>query len=172
MGSISCFINRQLASLLFFLMGSWSVFGHEVLNQIEQSMAVVVTLTYADGEPFSYEIYELYAEGAGQPSQKGRTDLKGRLAFVPDDVVHWHLRAFSEDGHGVDLHFDAQPNTQLGTGFRQQANVNTDMHFNTNVGSRQAGRVWRLVTGFAMIALLAIVLLGYRRYVRSGQKSP
>jgi hypothetical protein len=35
-------------------------------------------------------------------AQVGRTDRNGRIVFVPDRPGTWRVRAFSEDGHGVD----------------------------------------------------------------------
>ena len=58
-------------------------------------------MVFADGEPFSYESYELYADGGERPVQTGRTDARGRVVFLADESKSWRLRAFSADGHGV-----------------------------------------------------------------------
>lgn len=84
------------------------VAAHEVQHEISAIQAMTVRLVYADGEPFSYENYELYADGSQRPAQTGRTDAKGRVVFLPDQTTSWRLRAFSADGHGVDLKFDAK----------------------------------------------------------------
>jgi nickel transport protein len=80
--------------------------AHEVQHDIAQAPAMMVRLVYADGEPFSYENYELFADGSERPAQTGRTDARGRVVFLPDQSKSWRLRAFSADGHGVDLRFD------------------------------------------------------------------
>lgn len=83
--------------------------AHEVQHEVTRAEALVVRLAYADGEAFSYERYELYAGDAQRPVQSGRTDAQGRVAFVPGGVAHHRLRAFSEDGHGVDLRIETPP---------------------------------------------------------------
>ena len=41
--------------------------AHEVHHEIRQSRATVITLTYADGQPFGGEAFEAVPVGAGQP---------------------------------------------------------------------------------------------------------
>ncbi|MEN3363311.1 MAG: nickel transport protein [Burkholderiales bacterium] len=106
MTATSC-LRRSVAvaGMLCALMAP--VAAHEVQHEIAQAKAMVVGLVYADGEPFSYESYELFADGSDRPSQTGRTDARGRVVFLSDETKTWRLRAFSADGHGVDLKFDA-----------------------------------------------------------------
>ncbi len=98
---------RNAALIAMFCALSGPVTAHEVQHEIAAMQAMAVRLVYADGEPFSYESYELYANGSQRPTQTGRTDAKGRVVFLPDQAASWRLRAFSADGHGVDLKFDA-----------------------------------------------------------------
>ena len=84
-----------------------SASAHEVHEKLLLAEATVVHLTYADGEPFSFERYELFADGSAKPTLTGRTDAQGRIVFLPDAVQRWRVRAFSADGHGVDVDFDA-----------------------------------------------------------------
>ena len=35
--------------------------------------------------------------------QSGRTDVLGRITFLPDQAGEWRVKVYSEDGHGVDL---------------------------------------------------------------------
>jgi nickel transport protein len=37
----------------------------------------------------------------------GRTDQEGRALFVPGAIKRWRLKAYTADGHGVDIRFDA-----------------------------------------------------------------
>jgi nickel transport protein len=92
-----------------FLLILWAgtVVAHEVHHVIAATTAMSVTLTYADGSPFAYEKYELYAEGRDVPAQVGNTDAAGRVVFVPGATRQWHVKAWSADGHGVDLHFES-----------------------------------------------------------------
>lgn len=81
--------------------------AHEVRHRIDAAEAVVITLAYANGEPFAYEKYALYAAGQETPAQVGNTDAQGRIAFVPGAAKRWRVQATSADGHGVDLEFAA-----------------------------------------------------------------
>ena len=94
-----------VAAVLYALIAP--VAAHEVQHDLAQAQAQVLRLVFADGEPFSYESYELYADGGERPVQIGRTDARGRVVFLADESKSWRLRAFSADGHGVDLRFEA-----------------------------------------------------------------
>jgi nickel transport protein len=79
--------------------------AHEMQHRIDEGPAVAVKLFFADGSDFSFESYELYHTGEEIPFQVGRTDSRGRVVFIPDRAGTWRLKAFSEDGHGVDFSF-------------------------------------------------------------------
>lgn len=91
-----------------FLLAFWAglAAAHEVHHAVETTAAVAVTLTYADGQPFAYEAYEATPEGGERPAQVGRTDAQGRAVFVPGETMRWRIKAFSADGHGVDLRIE------------------------------------------------------------------
>lgn len=94
---------------LIALLGLWAACAqaHEVHHRVEATDAVVVTLTYANGQPFAYEKYALTPAGQETPLQVGNTDAHGRIAFVPGAVRQWRLTATSADGHGVNQEFTA-----------------------------------------------------------------
>ena len=94
------------ATLLLGCLAGGAGAAHEVVHQIAVSQTMTVQLRYADGEPFAFETYTLYPDSAPMPTQTGRTDAQGRIAFFADQARRWRLRAFSADGHGVDLTFD------------------------------------------------------------------
>jgi len=103
---------RWLAILLLVCAGTTA--AHEVDHTVAAVNAVSVNLSYANGNPFAYEKYELYAEGVDVPVQVGNTDAHGRVIFMADDARQWRLKAYSADGHGVDFRFASpasQPNT-------------------------------------------------------------
>jgi nickel transport protein len=91
---------------------AWS---HEVRLETSLQSAVVVRLTYADGQPFAFESYELYRPGKDVPEQVGRTDAQGLVVFMPASHAQWRLKAFSADGHGVDQVLTTPPETIEGT---------------------------------------------------------
>jgi len=130
--------------------------AHEVVHQIQRQQAVSVTLEYSDGEPFSYETYELYANHDKTPVQTGRTDAHGRVVFLPDQQEGtMRLRAFSADGHGVDLRFPvpaAAPEGQAGGAADAGAGL---------------GRPAKLLAGLA--AILAL-FAGWQLFIRQKSK--
>lgn len=70
---------------------------------ISESRAVTLGFFYPGDLPFNFESYEISRVGESVPVQVGRTDHRGRLAFLPDGPGEWRVRAFTEDGHGVDF---------------------------------------------------------------------
>lgn len=80
--------------------------AHEVHHRIAATEAVVIALSYANGQPFAYEKYALTPAGQNAPMQVGNTDAQGRIVFVPGATAKWRLTATSADGHGVVFEFD------------------------------------------------------------------
>ncbi|GAB1393698.1 hypothetical protein MASR1M60_18620 [Rhodocyclaceae bacterium] len=101
--------------ILLLALGTTLAQAHEVHHRIEATGAVLVTLSYANGQPFAYEKYALTPAGQETPQQVGNTDAQGRIAFVSGSVEKWRLQATSADGHGVNLDFSA-PATQASGG--------------------------------------------------------
>jgi nickel transport protein len=95
--------SRPAAILLAAFILIPPAYCHELDYETTHGDAVVIRLYYADNEAFSYESYEIYREGEETPFQTGRTDVYGRLLFLPDSAGKWHIRVFSEDGHGKDI---------------------------------------------------------------------
>ncbi len=88
--------------LILILITSKLSYAHSVQYTINRQNAVVITIFYADGTPFSYEKFEVYSpDNKKIPFQVGRTDKYGRLVFLPDKIGNWTVKAFSEDGHGI-----------------------------------------------------------------------
>jgi nickel transport protein len=84
--------------------------AHEVLHTIERGSAVAVKASFADGEDTAYVQYEVFSPADPKiPFQKGRTDRRGYLAFVPDSPGKWRVRIVDDTGHGLDTEIDADP---------------------------------------------------------------
>jgi nickel transport protein len=96
-------------SLALWLAAAGNLNAHEIIQNVTRGNAVVITLSEPDGSPFSYESFEVYREGEETPYQTGRTDALGRIVFLPDRQGAWRVRAFSEDGHGIDTRLQAGP---------------------------------------------------------------
>lgn len=94
---------KRLLPLLCLPFAVAPALAHEVHATVAAAPATVVTLTYADGEPFSFEAFEVHADASDRPLLVGRTDAQGRAVFLAPTAGEARLRAFSADGHGVDL---------------------------------------------------------------------
>lgn len=132
------------------------VHAHEVHETVTQAPATVVQLRYADDEPFARERYELFADGSTTPTLTGRTDAQGRIVFLGDGVTRWRLRAFSADGHGVDVPLEvAAAGAPAASG----------------PAPSDAGRAWRLVLGGLAIAAVAGGVMTWLQRSRSAPSS-
>lgn len=97
-----------MRALAFALMLWAGIAGaHEVHHVVAATNAVAMSLSYADGSAFAYEKYELYADGKDVPVQVGNTDATGRVVFIPGETKQWRIKAYTADGHGVDLRFES-----------------------------------------------------------------
>ncbi len=74
----------------------------------------MIELRFADGTPFTFESYEICAQDESTPVQVGRTDTQGRIAFLPPRAGSWRLRAFADDGHGLDITFTTDAAAAVG----------------------------------------------------------
>ena len=97
-------ILRLIFSLMLFCAAQ--VQAHDLQYSVGGGQAVVIRLFYVDNSPFTFEGYEIYRDGEKLPYQVGRTDSQGRIAFLPDRAATWHIKAISEDGHGLDFKLD------------------------------------------------------------------
>jgi nickel transport protein len=88
-------------ALAAILCSAWPAHAHDLQYSVGGSQAVVIRMFYVDNSPFTFEGYEIYREGEKLPYQVGRTDSQGHIAFLPDRAANWHIKAMSEDGHGL-----------------------------------------------------------------------
>jgi nickel transport protein len=116
--------------------------AHDLQHQIDEGAAVSVRLFSADGSAFAFESYEVYRAGDEVPFQVGRTDLQGRVVFLPDRAGTWRIKAFSEDGHGADFSFS----TDLKSGVRDANRSFLERHLRIVVGVSVIFGVFGLVS--------------------------
>jgi nickel transport protein len=125
--------------------------AHETLHEIVRSNAIAVRVFESDGGPLGDVAWEAWSPSDPRsPWQKGRTDRRGWLAFVPDAPGRWRVRVVEETGHGVDLVVEAGAVTAP----------------ETREGSPPPGAafVLRPLAGVAAIgAVFAVLFLLYRR---------
>lgn len=105
---LSSIIQDMCRLVAVLVLCSWLPAGamaHELQHRIDRGEAVFVRFSYPDGSDFSFESYEVYRAGEESPFQVGKTDEKGRVAFLPDRAGTWRVEVFSEDGHGTQVSF-------------------------------------------------------------------
>jgi hypothetical protein len=74
---------RRLFALALCAWLPGQALAHDLQHEIGEGEAVSVRLFYADGSDFAFESYEVYRAGEEVPFQVGRTDLLGRVVFLP-----------------------------------------------------------------------------------------
>jgi nickel transport protein len=79
--------------------------GHEIRCAVEERQSIVITVTEEDGTPCAGMSYIISPKEGGKSVQSGRTDIQGRVVFVPESGGSWKLNAFSEHGHGTEVSF-------------------------------------------------------------------
>lgn len=85
------------------------VLAHDLHYDLrKEGKCMVLSFYFPDNTKFSYEKYEIYAEGSKLPFQVGRTDAQGRIAFCPDREGKWLVKTTSEDGHGAIVSVDVK----------------------------------------------------------------
>jgi nickel transport protein len=108
--------NLLALALMLAITDPRATLAHEITRTVTRENAVVITLSDSNGSPFGHEEYEIKVKGEDRPFQTGRTDARGRIVFIPDRRASWQIRAFSEDGHGVDMNVDLGPEGTPGGG--------------------------------------------------------
>lgn len=108
-------LGPALAGLLLLCLGAAIDVpkAHEVQHSITQGPATIIRLHYPDGSPFAYEAFEIYRTGERVPYAVGRTDAQGQAVFAPDAAGSWRVKAFSDDGHGVEVAFTVDTSLQV-----------------------------------------------------------
>lgn len=144
-------------SLFVSVIAVTSVAAHQVEHEIVQSTAAVIVLRYADGTPFAFEECEVRRIDTDSVLLVGRTDVHGRLAFVPPVSGRYAVRARSEDGHGANFEFET-------------AALSTSMDVEVGAGGRSRGAL-QIATGVAVIlALFAGLRLFQRRTAKGSDR--
>ncbi len=126
-------MTRAGAAALVLLLAA-SAAAHGVHSAVDTGRAVVVTVSFEDGSPMSFEPCEVLPPGGRPPFQVGRTDRLGRVAFLPDSPGEWKVRVTTEDGHG------AVVPVQVDDGMIAASRA-----------SAGGGRWWKLVTGVGVL---------------------
>ncbi len=110
-------MNRHSLRLCLILLAMLSLpaAGHDLRYQTESGHAVIIHLSYGEDLPFSFESYEIRRQEDSWPYQSGRTDARGRIAFLPDSPGLWRVKAFSEDGHGVEFDLETGADQSITT---------------------------------------------------------
>lgn len=108
-------LTRLLPLCLALVAWAGTAPAHDLHSSVGAGEAVVVKLYFIDDTPFAFEAYEIFRAGESVPYQVGRSDALGRVVFLPDRAGEWRVKAFAEDGHGVDviLYTDEQARVEL-----------------------------------------------------------
>lgn len=87
-------------SLFSLLLLSCEVFAHGTGYRHSGFHAVALEFMYSTGEAMSYREARVFSPNDDKFAyQSGRTDEKGRFAFVPDVPGKWRVAVRDEEGH-------------------------------------------------------------------------
>jgi len=94
---------RTFILVLFF---TGVLYAHNLKHMLSWEESMTITLQFVKEGDFSFQSYEVYAPKTKTPFQVGRSDLYGRVVFLPDRSGKWRVKVFSEDGHGKIIEVD------------------------------------------------------------------
>jgi nickel transport protein len=135
--------------LILLVLGCTSAGAHGLRYTVTRGESVVITLTYSNGGAFADETYEIFRAGGNELYQRGRTDPFGRIVFMPDSSGAWRIRAFSEDGHGLDISIETtSPSEHPDT---SKSPADTLEKKDAGDGKAPVGTGWRIVMAFSLI---------------------
>lgn len=102
-------IGLGLAMLAAAALGAPSpAAAHEVLHAVESGRALAVRAFFPDGRAMGEAQYQVWSPADPEvPWQRGWTDRKGWLSFVPDAGGRWRVRVVDAAGHGLDVGVEA-----------------------------------------------------------------
>lgn len=87
-------------SLSALLLLTGEIFAHGTGYRHSQFEAVALEFIYSTGEAMSYREARVFSPNDEKFAyQSGRTDEKGRFAFVPDTPGKWRVIVRDEEGH-------------------------------------------------------------------------
>lgn len=88
---------------LILLLASGLAWAHRMNHEVSTAQAQVLTVSHAFGQQPIFEPYQVFAPETDVPFQTGRTDMQGRVSFLPDRPGRWRVVVTTEDGHGVEV---------------------------------------------------------------------
>jgi nickel transport protein len=101
-------MKRYAKIVILILLTPTTVLGHGLRYHMSRGDSITVVVTYHDDTPFAGRKYEIFRPGETEPCFSGRTGRGGQIVFRPDSSGSWRIRSFSEDGHGLDISFEAE----------------------------------------------------------------
>ena len=94
---------NRLLIVLALLLTSSAAWAHRMHHEVSTGQAQVLTVSYTFGQQPIFEPYQVFAPDTDVPFQTGRTDMQGRVSFLPDRPGRWRVVVTTEDGHGVEV---------------------------------------------------------------------
>ena len=121
---------------------------------------------YSSGDPMAYAKTLVYAPDDGETEyQNGRTDRRGRFAFVPDMPGTWRVVVSDGQGHRVGAEVDVPPENGLGPHSGKPVRGRSA----TPLRERAAGRMRGPGIALGLSLILNLALGG--RLLRGGRRS-
>ena len=141
-------VLRLVLTLLVPVLMPTPILAHGVTTDITHGPAVMVTVTYGDGQPMVLETCEVLAPDDSTAFQVGRTDRLGRVVFAPDRSGTWRVKVTTADGHGAEVPVE----------------VDVSLFAVTGESTRPRTQVSKIITGIGvLLGIFGVVALVQRR---------
>ncbi len=137
-------------------------FAHALEGEVSgHGAATAVLFTYSTGDPARFIKVEVYSPSDRKTEfQTGRTDMLGRVVFLPDQAGEWMVVASDNQGHRtefmVSITSDADHSvltTSAGTASAAPAAITAQADFT------QAGKLIKASLGLSLILNLTLFVL-------------
>ena len=111
-----------IAGLILLITGE--IFAHGTGYRHSGFQAVALEFMYSTGEAMSYREARVFSPNDEKFAyQSGRTDEKGRFAFVPDTAGKWRVIVRDEEGHQCTAEIDIAPENLSTANTPQQSTI-------------------------------------------------
>jgi nickel transport protein len=140
------------------------------IDLASRAPTVVATCTFEGGGAISDAPVKVFApsregEAAHRPYQTGRTDARGRFAFVPDGVGVWRIEVDDGMGHSGSAGVEIEEAFFGAAGPAEEATVmpaEEAMRMPVENNGSSGGIITKMVIGIGLIAILAGLLFVIR----------
>lgn len=151
-------LSLLLTICILFL--STTIYGHGVSYSRTDDHAVSVKFQYSGGDPMSYASVLVFGPHSDPDLeyQNGRTDTKGKFAFIPDRAGLWKVIAEDGTGHKGVLSIQIDPASFKKNESRDASSTAEHSSSPKTITLGAGGSFRSILLGLSLIANLTLVI--------------